>query len=75
MNGNIIKERAKTTTLLVLSLLDIPYTPSVVIAAKVAMVAKLRGSVIDVIRGMVPMVQSAHRNVGLSSSHELTKQR
>ena len=41
----------------------------------VATVSKFLGSLIDLIRGIVPIVQSAQRKVGSSKSHEFVKQR
>ena len=52
-----------------------PYSPNVTTTAKVARVDRIRGSISEVITGIVPMVQSAQRNTGFKRSQELTKQR
>ena len=42
---------------------------------RVSIVNKLCGSIRELIKGAVPNLQSAQRLYGLSSSHELMKQR
>ncbi len=52
-----------------------PYSPKTVIVIRVKSVARLRGSVRAVIRGIVPIVQSAQRKDGFRSSQEFVNTR